>query len=310
MSRKPHEMRLIDRVLRDDLILHVDRDRWKSSMEMVEKVSPILSALPKAVPIVADDVIEYYYAISDKEDWKFEEFPCIAPPFPVMWIEALHPSRILSTALDGPQDWESHTPHRWGALIVTHHWDKEICLECFLMEQYEKDKRAQLDAYIRLELDENGQAQPDGRVIGETFLPIDIPKDELFNAILELLKPLMFAVSFMHCKNVPVEIVEPPPQLVKAAKRRGHKRPPVTYRVINIEPFRQHARRMQSGKPLTEGEKKRALHLMRGHFKTFTPDRPLLGKHVGRFWWNPHMRGSAAYGEVRKTYKIKSEGLQ
>jgi hypothetical protein len=47
-----------------------------------------------------------------------------------------------------------------------------------------------------------------------------------------------------------------------------------------------------------------ALHLMRGHFKTFTPDNPLFGKRVGAFWWDPIVRGHAANGVRVKDYRM------
>lgn len=27
---------------------------------------------------------------------------------------------------------------------------------------------------------------------------------------------------------------------------------------------------------------------MIGHYKTYTEDAPLMGKHVGRYWWGGH----------------------
>lgn len=47
-------------------------------------------------------------------------------------------------------------------------------------------------------------------------------------------------------------------------------------------------------------------HLARGHFKTFTDEAPLLGKHVGTYWWGWQVRGQEANGVIEKTYKLKS----
>lgn len=46
-------------------------------------------------------------------------------------------------------------------------------------------------------------------------------------------------------------------------------------------------------------------HLARGHFKTFTEDAPLLGKHVGTYWWGWQVRGQDGEGVIEKTYKLK-----
>ena len=49
---------------------------------------------------------------------------------------------------------------------------------------------------------------------------------------------------------------------------------------------------------------KRALHICRGHFKTFTSDAPLLGRFTGTYWWTPQVRGSKSAGTVIKDYRV------
>ena len=46
-------------------------------------------------------------------------------------------------------------------------------------------------------------------------------------------------------------------------------------------------------------------HLARGHFKTFTEDAPLLGKHVGTYWWGWQVRGQEDKGSIEKVYTLK-----
>ncbi|MBG0738766.1 hypothetical protein IV500_04950 [Paeniglutamicibacter antarcticus] len=45
-------------------------------------------------------------------------------------------------------------------------------------------------------------------------------------------------------------------------------------------------------------------HLARGHFKTFTEEAPLLGRHVGTYWWSWQVRGDGLKGRISKTYKL------
>jgi hypothetical protein len=47
-----------------------------------------------------------------------------------------------------------------------------------------------------------------------------------------------------------------------------------------------------------------ALHICRGHFKTFTEDAPLFGKRVGTYWWASQVRGKAEEGVVEKDYRV------
>jgi hypothetical protein len=44
--------------------------------------------------------------------------------------------------------------------------------------------------------------------------------------------------------------------------------------------------------------------MVRGHFKTYTAEAPLLGKLTGRYYWPPHARGSRDAGEIEHEYKV------
>ena len=56
----------------------------------------------------------------------------------------------------------------------------------------------------------------------------------------------------------------------------------------------------ENGEP---GAPKR-LHLCRGHWSVYTPERPLFGRYVGKYWIPDHKRGDADLGQVFKDYKI------
>jgi hypothetical protein len=47
------------------------------------------------------------------------------------------------------------------------------------------------------------------------------------------------------------------------------------------------------------------VHLCRGHFKTYTDDNPLFGKHVGKYYWQPSIRGKNKKGIVAKDYSLE-----
>lgn len=73
------------------------------------------------------------------------------------------------------------------------------------------------------------------------------------------------------------------------------------YHVLDIKPIR---RLIDSYRRGDRGDLRRALHICRGHFKTFSPDAPLLGRAVGTFWWGPQIRGSREEGIVLKDYRV------
>ena len=113
-----------------------------------------------------------------------------------------------------------------------------------------------------------------------------------------LLHVFGLGLSFMHCKNV---------RQVDAVDHRGDrfhrdkKVPAFTFRTLEIDPMREVLRR--EGRSDEVGIQK-ALHICRGHFATYSEERPLFGRHVGTFWKPDHVRGNAARGVVEKEYTV------
>lgn len=110
------------------------------------------------------------------------------------------------------------------------------------------------------------------------------------------------ASSFMSCKNVQL-IENQPPRHERRQREREGKMPATKYYTLEIEPMKKILR--TEGKSEEVGLKK-ALHICRGHFAHYTPDKPLFGKVSGRFWIPAHVRGSKEAGEIKKDYKIKT----
>lgn len=117
-----------------------------------------------------------------------------------------------------------------------------------------------------------------------------------------LLLRLYLAVSFMHCKNVATREVTQA-GFDRQVWQKKHKRRLVRYHVLDIDPMRKVLR--TEGR-IEEVGLKRALHICRGHFATYTEDAPLFGRVTGTFWRPQHVRGSKSAGAVVKDYNVKA----
>lgn len=120
--------------------------------------------------------------------------------------------------------------------------------------------------------------------------------------------PFMAAISFMHCKNVHLDLQEPP-QKSSAKHHKNHGRPLCSYNLLQIGPM----------KEVLEGEGRRgevglarSFHICRGHFRTYVPER---GGPGGRPITEPetqyvsaHARGNRKVGEVHKDYNVNPSG--
>lgn len=86
--------------------------------------------------------------------------------------------------------------------------------------------------------------------------------------------------ALMNCRNIVRAAVNPDEKLQRSRRKSG-KIPLYHFSTLKMKPMGKSA-----------GEAARAIHWVRGHFKEYTPDRPLFGKIAGLFWWEPHLAGA------------------
>lgn len=173
-----------------------------------------------------------------------------------------------------------------------------------------------LGPYMRHVIPLNGYGEPLhepglGPRISEhlpSFIPEPTQGESLYmrGIALYLAWPAVFGLSLMNCKNVDMRQVGPPEKLSrKHARQRGT--PLTSYYVLDIKPMRRILD--AEGEAQTKGLQ-HALHICRGHFKTYAPEAPLFGRRVGTYWWDAQVRGKAEEGVIEKDYRIRlDQGL-
>lgn len=113
-------------------------------------------------------------------------------------------------------------------------------------------------------------------------------------------------LAVLKSKNVSTRLVEG----AKYEKKNGaaildrERMPKSEYYVLEIECEDGDTERTDSG---GTGPKKR-LHLCRGHWTTYTAERPLFGRLVGTYWIPDHKRGNPELGRVIKDYALSLRG--
>ena len=117
-----------------------------------------------------------------------------------------------------------------------------------------------------------------------------------------MFEAMLLSFTFLNCCNVKLEDitddVAPPPKI-----RRRLKIPEVKRYTLNIA-----GHGARPSRDYNEGPKGvMPFHLCRGHFATYTADKPMFGnpKLVGRYWHPPHMKGKKENGEIVKDYAIQ-----
>jgi hypothetical protein len=111
---------------------------------------------------------------------------------------------------------------------------------------------------------------------------------------------LYLTLLLLGCKNIRTEKILASEKLNQKRIRNG-KLPIFDYKVLNVFiPGNKQNKQADKQEPLSHNR----IHLCRGHFKEYTLEKPLFGFLVGRYWWQPSVRGRNKKGIVMKDYKI------
>jgi len=114
----------------------------------------------------------------------------------------------------------------------------------------------------------------------------------------------LFFQGLLNCKNVETDEITPPPRLSRKHARRHGGLPYVRYHTLKIRvPGTKTYVDMEAVRRATQDPVPLGLHLVRGHFKTYTAEHGLFGRIAGTFYWPPALRGSLAAGAVGKHYE-------
>ena len=114
-----------------------------------------------------------------------------------------------------------------------------------------------------------------------------------------LIAPAFMGLSLLHCKNVGLETINPSAPLQKARQKKG-KLPLIKYHILFIHPMKERLKYLARDK---QTDIRRAMHMVRGHFKDYT-ENALFGKVHGLYWWDAQVRGDLSGGIVNKDYKL------
>jgi hypothetical protein len=273
-----------------------------STERAAETFDPAL--LTDAVVVAADEVGQYFVGLPLGTKIS-DVVSVVAPPFDRFFVE-------FQNVSDNVLDFAS-----WGILFTQQdpQYDEEgWLLRAVLVGEWRRGKPVGPVATWFIPLDRNGvlfegDAGGYGTIFG-TLPEIEaVPQEAAFdycNGLAQLLGAALLTISFLHCRNVDVHLVEPPERLSrKQARQHGH--PLTRYYVLDIAPMR--GVLDIEGEARTKGLR-HALHICRGHFKTYTDEAPLFSKLTGTYWWEPQVRGNSDQGVVDKDYRIRlDQGL-
>jgi hypothetical protein len=109
-------------------------------------------------------------------------------------------------------------------------------------------------------------------------------------------EPVMYSLALLNCKNIRTQVQTTHDGRSKAERKRIFHQ---EFHVLHVPLIN----RISSGEiNVSKDQHGVPIHTVRGHVKTYTAEKPLMGKHVGQWWWEPQIRGNAKYGIIEKEY--------
>jgi len=236
----------------------------------------------------------------------------LVPPFQLTWFEHFGQGEnhwaimaMRMTMARGYHMLRTHNQRNWNTQFSENieRWvaarpttcNKDYLVQLFLVKTEEDaayfmdPRRMLLSAFLPLD--------PDGHLLDE----INLNFNDLFATVdLQRLRVVMTALGICNAQNADmIEKTNP-----SANQHRTEKPFKITWRQLVI---RQKERVTYIGSQ-SHGETQglTALHICRGHFKTYTAERPLLGHAIGTFYWPEHVRGNPEHGIVTGSYEVNS----
>ncbi len=260
----------------------------------------------KAVLFKIGNVSKYFFEISEQEKWDlFTDFPNCAPPFdniifeyPMPMFSNSNGKIILFPNHEGISTIGMHLISKKVNTGIGFYWQ-------FNVIQYMLSDRGviAIPAIYPMGVDMHGKLlnnnnitciMAPGKLGNDNAL---IAKDSIEWAI----KPVLLALSFLHCKNI--NIIESLPEKHHGHGQKAKNSSKIKHYTLQIDAVKNI---LQTNGNVQNNGLKRALHICRGHFKEFSPDKPLFGKYCGTFWWNDQTRGSIKSGLIDKDYEISA----
>lgn len=286
-----------------------DRLATEDAYQLGVKVPKVADVVLSRAPIrVACDNAASWFWTSTQNDWTLgDDTGPIRLPFDEMWFEWEMPMRI-------------YADHEWGDSPAGY------TMACYLRrsEHVARDMlNVKAHEYLTATLIVAAPGAPIGLMPWSALLAVDrdgalikwsvfydqdavhlggMTENQCHNTAHDHLMPALIAVGMMNCKNVSVREVQPAPIRNRAQRKRGEMR--FSYHVIELPTKGASKSRAEARREAGEAN---ALHLVRGHFKTYTGEAPLFGSRTGTYWWGWHERGSVESGVSLHDYSVATQ---
>lgn len=270
--------------------------------------------------VIADE-IAVHYGESKQLSWSPEDYPYCVLPWPAAFIEWHEPPQTITekgVVIGKPSN-------QIGCSLVSLDDPNAVPRHCAFIEkmcgtEVDKDKIKDASRIIQFDPVFFCQSQVcapaisvilftnnEGLVLHRAILGSEVKhyfeamgKENALAFFDNYTHMIGLTLTFLNCKNVQTEDRTQEFQ-PKEKIRRRLKLPEIKRYTLSI-----------NGSSTSRGSGSKQsefgvmpFHLCRGHFATYTKEKPLFGKYAGKFWIAAHTRGQKERGEIIKDYEVQ-----
>lgn len=249
-------------------------------------------AIEGATVVKVQNVADYFYDGSADAFGGWDSIPTPIPPWPLAWCEWQTPEFVTV----GAERRRSASRAHVGLLVESREVDRGWLVN---LSEFTSACGFTWSTIVSLSIDGTVTGQ-ETRASAEAWGRLSPAAREAIGPTIGLsAKVALLAFSFANCRNV--ECVEHRTPAALRASRLDRRRASVD-KFYTIE-IRAITKVLDSEGRRAEVGLDRALHICRGHFKSYD-EKPLFGRLRGRFWFPSHVRGTGAAGTIHKDYSI------
>lgn len=275
--------------------------------------------LKQAELVRADEPAAWYSMDESVDDWGFggKQYGPLRMPYPNMWIEWDLPNRYVAEGrsgrppIRGSAVWLMEMDKEFTENFITEHigasegamarrnllWASRVMWGNVYIVGH--DGRVTTPGSIIVGTDEAGAYKGMYRV---TYGAGTSEEDQwrVGQIVAEACRPGFIALGLMNCRNVKIGEPVTPKIAPNHLKKMKGRIPRLSFRTIRL-PLPASA---SASAKAAVTQDVMPFHMVRGHFKTYTEDAPLMGRLTGTYWWGWHSRGKKANGIARRDYEV------
>ncbi|MCB8988832.1 MAG: hypothetical protein H6661_13915 [Ardenticatenaceae bacterium] len=275
-------------------------------MRLIDRVRIRLGGIPDDLPIIVADPVAQQIDQLPGDTWSHsppaEAYGCVAPPFKQFFVEAETTVNLAELGSIGMQVIQR------GVLVEVEDRESgwQYVFTPFIWYQPAQGSAAvgthTVNGRIYLHIDKAGHILDDLEAVKTAVFDRSQLTADKMRSYVSFLPFVLKALSVLHQRTV-VEHVTHTRQQRRQHQRR-HKAELADYYLLTVKPS-QHAERMADvAQPVAPVNRRE--HIVRGHFRYYTEERPLFGRYSGMVWIAEHQRGDPDAGSIHKDYLVDS----